>query len=561
MLATSPISRQRRWELLVVILGLAPVAFWVVLGGRLLQPSNIDWLMTGDDGGQHYLGWEFFRGAPLWQLPFGANPHYGDEISSSIVFTDSIPLMALLLKIISPLLPTPFQYHGIWLFVCFLLQGYFGYRLAAMVTPHAPLRFVGTALFLMAPIFLFRISVSHYASAAQWVVLAAICCYASTTFRARSWFALLLCASLVNVYLLVMACGIYVADLGRRLWCGERSLKPVVRDLTVAALACLATMWVAGYFMASKYTAGQGFGFYRMDILAPINPGELWSAAIPALPSAEGDFEGFAYLGLGVLLSIPFVLRGGQSLTARARQASFVVPIAVVGVGFALFALSCNIAIGGTEVASYPVPGTLWALAGTFRASGRFAWPLYYLVMCVTFGAVARCGPPRRAMLLAFVLFAIQMVDISGAVGELHGRIATAPAWQSPMKAELWEQFAARYDKIAVVLPAKRYDDYLSIGHFAVSHGMSTNGVYFARVHQEKLASATRRIRTEVLEGRYEPTSLYLFGDDDLWTAATSAPDRSDFVGVLDGFRVVAPGAGNEEWNGATRPLPEEGRP
>lgn len=44
----------------------------------------------------------------------------------SIVYTDSIPLFALLFKILSPLLPANFQYFGLFELLSYALMGGFG---------------------------------------------------------------------------------------------------------------------------------------------------------------------------------------------------------------------------------------------------------------------------------------------------------------------------------------------------------------------------------------------------------------------------------------------------
>jgi hypothetical protein len=65
-----------------LLLGL--IAFAAVTGGAIIFPRNTAWLMH-DDLGQEHLGWRFYRQAPLWQIPPGANPGYGAEMGSSIV--------------------------------------------------------------------------------------------------------------------------------------------------------------------------------------------------------------------------------------------------------------------------------------------------------------------------------------------------------------------------------------------------------------------------------------------------------------------------------------------
>ena len=115
---------------------LAPIlfgigAFFLVIGPYALDPNNIAWLTTGDDIAQHYLGAVFYRYGP-WTMPVGLNPNFGIEISSSIVFSDSIPIMAFILKTFSSWLGEPFQYFGIWILICFLLQAVLAWMLIGL---------------------------------------------------------------------------------------------------------------------------------------------------------------------------------------------------------------------------------------------------------------------------------------------------------------------------------------------------------------------------------------------------------------------------------------------
>ena len=78
----------------IVIVGLLGAAvFYLIVGVRVLNPQYIGWLM-GDDPFTHFLGWHFFR-REAWHFPIGLLHSYGMEMGSTIVYTDSIPLLAL----------------------------------------------------------------------------------------------------------------------------------------------------------------------------------------------------------------------------------------------------------------------------------------------------------------------------------------------------------------------------------------------------------------------------------------------------------------------------------
>ena len=58
---------------------------------------NTEWLYGRNDASIFQSGWYFFSN-DIWRFPLGNNPNYGDEFGSSIVYSDSIPILALFFK-------------------------------------------------------------------------------------------------------------------------------------------------------------------------------------------------------------------------------------------------------------------------------------------------------------------------------------------------------------------------------------------------------------------------------------------------------------------------------
>lgn len=130
------------------IAGFLGLVMFIVFGGKpSLDVTNISFMLDGDPA-QHWIGWEFFRHTPLLQWPIGNNTAYGIGLNNSIVYTDSIPLFALFFKLISPLLPETFQYTGIWIATCFVLQGATGFLLLNKLTENKWYSLLGSLLFV-----------------------------------------------------------------------------------------------------------------------------------------------------------------------------------------------------------------------------------------------------------------------------------------------------------------------------------------------------------------------------------------------------------------------------
>src|SRR5689334_20703176 len=133
----------------------AAALFVWIAGARLIDPREIGWTMRLD-WQWHYLGWEMFR-HEAWHMPPAriANEFY--PVGTSIAFTDSIPLAALLLKPWSRVLPDPLQYLGVWLLACYALQGACGAILARVFTPRPLPQVLAGVLLATSPVLLDRV--------------------------------------------------------------------------------------------------------------------------------------------------------------------------------------------------------------------------------------------------------------------------------------------------------------------------------------------------------------------------------------------------------------------
>jgi hypothetical protein len=144
--------------------------FIVVLGPLILNPTYLSWIMQGD-GAQHVLGWLFFRHEP-WSWPLGSVPSFPYPVGTTIDYTDSTPWLAIPAKVVSPFLPVDFQYVGLWLGLCFFLQGWFGVRILQKLSANRLIQVLGGSCFMLDPVLLWRIG--HDSLCAHWLVLGLI---------------------------------------------------------------------------------------------------------------------------------------------------------------------------------------------------------------------------------------------------------------------------------------------------------------------------------------------------------------------------------------------------
>jgi hypothetical protein len=290
--------------------------FIYVTGGRIIDPTNTSWLMNGD-AAQHYSGWRFFRETPLWQWPLGNNPKLGMEYSSSIVFTDSLPLGAFISKYLRAFLPDTFQYFGIWLWLCFVLQALFTFKVLQRFIVHRTQLVVASTFLVLSPALIYRLvhqGYGHMALAGHFVLLAALHLYLSPTIRTTGWAVLMCATALIHAYLMPMIFMVWVASLVRKRSAFTNQPSILLKHIFCVATALFLTLIASGYaalglnlFIGDSDITPESWNYiFRwqpmsfVDVSTDYSSG--WSHFLFNQKELFGDVEGFSYLGSGIIL-------------------------------------------------------------------------------------------------------------------------------------------------------------------------------------------------------------------------------------------------------------------
>ena len=104
----------------------------LAMGPRPLNPRNVNWIAF--DPAYHYIGWGLFRQDPHVHWPLTYTDRLGYPEGESVALLDLNPLLAVVLKPLSPLLPEPAQYFGIEVILACTLQFFFAFRLLRLMT-------------------------------------------------------------------------------------------------------------------------------------------------------------------------------------------------------------------------------------------------------------------------------------------------------------------------------------------------------------------------------------------------------------------------------------------
>tara|TARA_B100000029_G_scaffold512920_1_gene610904 strand:+ start:361 stop:2493 length:2133 start_codon:yes stop_codon:yes gene_type:complete len=468
------------------------------LGFENVSFTNVDWIFHGKDMTHHYVGWSYFKN-DAWRFPLGLNPQYGLENASSIIYTDSIPLLAFLFKIFKSYLPNNFQYFSLWIFLCFFLQGLFSFKLINYYTKNINYSFITSLFFLIAPVFLFRISF-HLALGAHWLLLASfyIQTFQSEKIRNLLWNILIPVSLLIHFYLAASCIIIYGIFLVKESLENKNLVKVLKKSLT-SILIILFVMYLSGYFvLPAEQTLGVGYGNLKLNLLGIFDPYQLgtvfesWSLFLPDLPSKIGEHEGFSYIGLGGILLVIFslyliiidLLLQKKLLKRIFTQKKVYIFIFLI---FFIFSLSNKIDIGNYNLFNVKINEYIFGLFSILRASGRLFWPAYYLILifCVVF--LFRSISPKKSFTIILFLLFIQIIDTSAGFKQLLFSKKFEPNYLN-LSGDIWRKIADEKKIIRTTYVRNATEIFLPLSYYLSENNIKTDIFWQSRYDRKKAA-------------------------------------------------------------------------
>ena len=398
--------------------GLAGVILLLILLPNVgIDPRKADWIDPAELGVQSAQnGWIEFRDL-AWPSSTDGTGDWRGELGGTVLGHGSIPLLALPAKGLSDRLPEPFQYLGLWLLLCFGLQGALGGLLMRCLTQDPRLQMVGTGFFLFCP--MFWGAASHPAAAAHWLLLAGLWLY----FRAwgnghpgrlwLGWLALVAVSLAVQGQLAVMVVLLAVTYLARAIWV-DRTLgwgKGLFWALTLAGVVAVGG-YALGYQDSNTFTglpAASSPGGSIEDLFLAEQAGGVPPEAEPhheagmpsqvALPLPE--------IGIGVWLLGSWCLL--MLLMRPLDRAGFQPWTPLLILGAVLVVLALLPSVSGGAIPLLDLRGKLspvgWDWLG---AADRYLWLVAYAGLFLLIALLTHAHPPRRAVLLLSLALALQ---------------------------------------------------------------------------------------------------------------------------------------------------------
>ena len=534
-------------ELLILVV-LSVILFCFQYGVEILNPRNILWL-EGDSYTQ-FIGWSFYRNSNFFTFPLLKIFDYGMDVGSTIIYTDSLPLMAILFKPFSKFLPVDFQYLGMWILICYILTAYFGYKIFNLYLTGSYEKLICVFFLLISPILLQRFNNGHIALMSHWIILCSFYIYLKRDYQLRSWLILILLSTLVHGYILAMILLTAFFSTIKNFFDKNSSKKTMGKylkfslSLTTIIFFTFFSLHIFGYFDI-KDGGGYGWGGYRLNLLSIINPQGLrvnWSIITTNLFTYEnsriGDYEGFNYLGLGMIINVLFAIFLAikkKKITFSSLNSKLIIIFCLILI---IFGLTNHIAFGPYELVSYNLPEFLKIFTKPFRASGRFFWPVYYIVFISTLVFVLKNLDSRKVLTYALVIVLIQVVDLSGGMRMIN-KSARYKEYSSLYKEDLQlhqlDSIAKDYEKLIYVFPSYAPKNWVQLTYFSYKNNLKTNFGYFGRRNETAQDRYIRQIKMQFEENNLSKDSIYYFSNEKLWDDFYSkVKDKSKRIKIID---------------------------
>jgi hypothetical protein len=417
MLAVEDASTRRVFAV-AALLGVVTCVY--AFGVDFLLGRGAFWALPEGDALTNVVGYRYFL-ADDWHWPLLKTTLIAGPKGLNVLVLDSIPIVALLAKFFRPVLGSSLLPYGMWMLAVYVLQATFAVRLVRALGHHTWLASLAAAIAALT-FHAFLARFYHLALNAHFVILWALCLYFELRIDdvprrfGRAWILMVVIALLVHPYLFAMCAAVYGAAVvhGARLDRKSLWVRAKVVTLTIAALVLVGT--ATGHLARSmRKHAGEccfGQASTNLGSLVVPNPerSQIWSDT-PAhlLEQTSQQWDGSMFLGFGTLLLLVVALATAPRELGRAlkRHAA----LATVQLAMLAFAASNRAYFLAHEVWRFETPQPLAGIAATFRASGRFAWPIGLVVLVGSVAFVLRRIPLRFSAPIVVLSTAVAIVD------------------------------------------------------------------------------------------------------------------------------------------------------
>jgi hypothetical protein len=510
-----------------------PIYYFFMGGFSSLKPKNFQWISGDNTSG--YVAQLFFL-SDTWRIPIGANPNFGLDLSTSVTYSGP-PLPILLTQKLLRINPE-LQFIGIWLLLMIILQIMFGILITRQIGyGHFESIILGTLF--VTPFFLYRFQVHYWLTAhflILWAFWISLRCLSRRTLLTYETAIFLLIAYSINTYILLMT----IIVLSYPLLISVLSEKKINLEARKHALAIFTSLSVSYLVIDFRAQAGTLYENLRMNftggytenpsnVLALFNPAvgysrncekghcifgnlpvpetfvENFSLLNYDLGGVQGNFDGFLYLGLGIL-SLVAIVALHSILTSRVRlfNVSTIQSRLLIIYTFLVsaYAITYKVSVGNYQIDLGDPKLLRWALS-MFRASGRFMWLVAYLIIILLLIYVHKFIEIRKMRLIVIVAITLQLIDVTPRILDRYHALGNQSLNSIKVEKEFEQTFAefALGKEILVMYPPGTQEGWPQVSYLAWKNNLRSSMSQSSRVNGIRRELLENEIHEQICTG------------------------------------------------------------
>ena len=322
----------------------------------------------------------------------------------------------------------------------------------------------------------------------------------------------------IHPYFLPMVYGIYFFYIVDRIWRNSFEIRYIVKRVVLLIISLVVTV-AEGYILGTlgvNETRRAGYSVYSMNLNALWNPtsvgGYKWSLFLAKQNQFPGQYDGFNYIGLGILFAVVGCAIYIISMFDMSKIKLFIkkyISIIFLSLCFTVFAVT-NVITFNSVAITIPIPEYLVNLCSIFRASGRLFYPVYYLVILFVIVFIynnLKVKNSKKVIIISLIL-CLQLGDMLPVILGKHLHFLNEPQHTIIDDSYLQEQIKGK-ELVVSMLSA---DDF-ELVCFAGKNNIATNRSCANTGDYSYAFSMGAMEYEKVVKGEFEKDKLYVTTD------------------------------------------------
>ncbi|MDR2406708.1 MAG: DUF6311 domain-containing protein [Bacteroidales bacterium] len=492
--------------------------------GNIINPAYLDFHTPFNhndidrigDIAQHYWGGVAYR-VSEWTWPPFITKNICYPPGTSVLNTDSIPLMAIIFKVLhkifglSPLL----QYEGLYGAINFILQSIISVFIFRKIFAHKFLITLASCFFIISPPMIARL-LKHQSLTSHWIILSAILLYLNDKFGVREvvWTTFLLSVSLfIHPYFFMMIAPIILALVIKKRNTEETREQLTLVNCVIILIILYSSCYILGAFDLSGCASSEHVNEWSINLNCLFNSlGN--SKLLEALDWHSHNDDGLNYLGVGlIVLALLAISQLNLNMVIKNKHKEIVLACLLL----TLFSLGPKVHLGTAPI--FNIELLFLEKMYIFRSVGRFFWPVWYLLVISFMRIVSiRCSVRSMSALLSLLLV-VQFIDITPLLERKSEAIAKNTRHRksdSILKSEKWNVLFFKYSHVFFTSNTYGYKMGLYFWQKIPAYNITVNFGYLTRPPisaEESIINAERSLLRGEKPTDGDDETIYILSD------------------------------------------------